>query len=127
MIQNVIAKTEQIINPADRIPVLGSFTGMIRLLAGTVQILAAIAFAYVKTIFLLLTAPRFKFQEGVNEGIIHCFHGFANLVRGAIAMLPGFNLLFFVYDYKIGRFNYPDEILMPGVYPIGTAKRLLQR
>ncbi|MBX7065755.1 MAG: hypothetical protein K1X28_00850 [Parachlamydiales bacterium] len=126
MIQNAIATVEQFINPIDRVPFFASFSGMVRILAGAVQAIAGIVFAYLKSIFSLFTKSNEKIRHAINLGTIHCIHGLANVVRGAIAMIPVVNLVLAFYDYKMGRFNYPDETLLPDVYPIATARKLAQ-
>jgi hypothetical protein len=124
MIQNAIATVEQCFNPIDRVPFIGSFTGMVRILAGAVQTIAGVIFAYLKSYYLLFTHSKHKIGEAINEGLIYALHGLANMIRGAIAMIPVLNTSLATYDYTMGRFNYPDEILQPKVYPIATAKRL---
>lgn len=124
MVQNVIASAEKLLNVVDRVPFFGSFPGMIRILAGMVQTIAGIIFAYLKSIYLALTYSSFKIKEAIEEGTVHFIHGLANIMRGAIAMLPVVNLSLAFYDYKLGRYNYPDEKMEQGVYPIATAKFL---
>lgn len=124
MVQNVIASGELLLNKVDRIPFFGSFPGMIRILAGVVQTIAGIVFAYLRSIYFALSSSSFKIKEAIQDGTIHMIHGLANVMRGAIAMLPVINLTLAFYDYQLGRYNYPDEKMEPGVYPIATAKFL---
>lgn len=125
LIENYVARVEQAINPIDRIPFIGSFSGIIRIIAGAVEIVAAAAFAYLKATYVLLTKWG-TIGKALKEGGIYALHGLANILRGTVAMLPGANLvLLVVYDYKLGRLNYPQEKLRLEVYPLWPPKRVL--
>ncbi len=119
-VDNHIAKLEQFFNPIDCIPFFGSYTGMIRILAGSVQIIAGVIFGLFKAIF----SSNRRYLEAFKQGYIYSLHGAANVLRGSIAMLPGINLILFIHDKYLGRMNYPEETLREKVYPLSTGYKL---
>lgn len=124
-IDNYIAKAERILNPIDWVPLISSYSGMIRILSGLVETVASAIFTYIKMVHALLTTAKGEIGSALRDGLIYFTHGIVNIGRGACAMIPGINLLLCVYDNKIcARFNYPKEIVPIGVYPLATAKRL---
>lgn len=125
LIENYVARAEQLINPFDWFPYVASLSGMVRILAGAVEVAAAIAFAYLKIAHNLLTGRGGVFQA-LKQGSIYALHGLANIGRGALAMHPWWNLLLAIHDWKLGRLNYSQETVSPGVYPLATAYQLAQ-
>ena len=119
-IENRVAKIEQLINPLDWVPIVSSFSGMVRILAGEIQILAGAIFAAMKILSIMLTAKG-NYWQAIGQGLNYSIHGAGNMVRGAIAMLPPLNMTLFIYDNYIGRMNYLREKMSPNVYPIMTA------
>lgn len=118
-IENAVASCEKMLNPMDWIPFVSSFSGMVRILAGIVEIAASAAFIYLKSTHQLLTTPQGRIGFVFEEGAIYFTHAVANMIRGAIAMLPGVNMALCVYDHKIGRLVYPlEEIPYSKIYPI---------
>lgn len=124
LIENYVARAEQLLNPVDWIPYVACYSGMVRILAGAVQIVAGIIFAYLKIVHNLLSSKRARICQAIEQGYFYSLHGVANILRGAIAIFPGLNLLLLLHDQKLGRFNYPQEQVRPGVYPIATAHKL---
>lgn len=125
LIENYVARAEQMINPFDWIPYVASLSGMVRILAGAVQVAAAIVFTYLKIIHNLLTGKA-RVGLALEQGYTYSLHGFANIGRGALAIHPWWNLLLIIHDWKLGRFNYPHETMKPGVYPLATGYKLAQ-
>ncbi len=124
LVENAMAKAELLLNPIDRIPFASSYSGMLRYLAGLVQLAAGAVFAYLKSVEIFLTTSKGSIRPAIEQGALYSLHGIANMLRGMIALLPGVNLLLWVYDKQIGRFNYLLEEVPSGVYPLATAKRL---
>ncbi len=118
-VQQRLAKMELVLNPIDRIPMIASFSGMIRILAGGVQMVAGTAFALIRSMYSYLQWHR-DYRDKLQEGVNHSLHGLLNIVRGAIALLPPVNLLLWVYDFKVGRINYYYETLTPNTYPLAS-------
>ena len=120
LIENYVAKAEQFLNPIEWIPYVATFSGIARIVAGTVEIAAGVVFAYLKIAYNLLNGPPY-FGRTLKEGLLYSLHGCANIGRGVLALSPGFNnLLLVIYDWQIGRFNYPKETLSSDVYPLYT-------
>ena len=120
-VENIVARVEQFINPIDWVPVAASFSGMVRILAGAVQMAAGIAFGILKACFSTRTR---QMKKALTQGYLYALHGAGNMLRGSIAMLPGINTILFVHDKYLGRMNYPQEKMRAGVYPLTTAYRL---
>lgn len=123
-IENRIAQVEKCLNPIDYIPGLSALSGMTRLLAGMIQTVAGVAFAALKVFQIILTG-RGNYVQALKQGLTYSLHGFGNIGRGYIALIPIVNCLLLVYDKYVGRMNYNHEIVSPGVYPIMTAHRLV--
>lgn len=117
LIENYVARVEQQINPFDWFPYVASLSGMVRILAGAVEVAAAVVFTYLKIVDNLLTSGG-RISQALQQGGIYALHGFLNIGRGVLAMQPWWNLLLAVHDWKLGRFNYPQETMRPGVYPL---------
>ena len=124
LLENYVARAEQLLNPFDWIQYVSSLGGMSRVIAGAVQIAASIIFAYLKVAYNLVN--RRRVVDALKEASVYAMHGAANIVRGAFAIHPGWNLLLAVHDWKLGRLNYPEETVKPGVYPLATAYKLAQ-
>ncbi len=124
LVENYVARAEQLLNPLDWVPFVSSLGGMARVIAGAVQIAASLIFAYIKGINNLLKGKRLI--HALEEASVYAMHGAANIFRGALAIHPGWNLLLVVHDWKLGRLNYPKEAVRPGVYPLATAYKLAQ-
>lgn len=124
LIENYVASAEQLLNPVDWIPYVACYSGMIRILAGAVEIVAGFIFAYLKIVYNLLTLKQPRICDALVQGYLYSLHGVANVCRGALAIFPGLNLLLLLHDQKLGRFNYPQEQVRPGVYPIATAYKI---
>lgn len=124
LIENYVARAEQLLNPVDWVPYAASFSGMIRILAGGVEVHAAVAYTAVKIVEILLTG-RGRYFNAFVKGFNYALHGLGNILRGAIAMLPWVNLALFFHDNYLGRMNYPEETMRKNVYPIMTAYRLV--
>ena len=118
-VENYVAHAEQIINRFDWIPYVSSLSGMVRILAGAVEVAAAIVFTYLKIVHNLLTG-RARVGQALEQGYTYSLHGFANIARGVLAMHPWWNLFLALHDWKLGRFNYPEEMMRPGVFPLRT-------
>ena len=117
LVDNILAKTEQFFNPIDKIPIATSFTGMIRILAGGVEVVAGIVFGTLSALFSSSTYQKQAFKQGC----IYSLHGIGNIARGSICMIPFVNISLYLYDAKIGRMNYPNETMNYDVYPLMTA------
>jgi hypothetical protein len=126
LIENYVARAEQLLNPVDWIPFVSSYSGMMRMIAGAIEIVAGAVFVYMKIVNNLLNGTRARCGKALQEGYIYSLHGAANMIRAALAIVPGLNLLLFIHDQKLGRFNYPQEELRPGVYPLATAKNIAE-
>ncbi|HSX11299.1 MAG TPA: hypothetical protein VLF94_06275 [Chlamydiales bacterium] len=124
-VENQIAKVEKWINPFDWVPGISSFSGMIRILAAEVQVVAGVALAVFKMCQIVWTG-RGSYTKAMERGLYYSLHGLANIARGCIAMLPIVNISLFVYDRYIGRVNYERETLRSSdAYPLTTAHRLV--
>jgi hypothetical protein len=122
-IDNYLARTEQLLNPVDWIPYASSFSGMVRILTGGVETIAGMALAYIRLTGALFEKNwKWRWKAELNEGLTYSFHGLANMIRGAIAMCPGLNLVLFFHDQQLGRFNYPFEKIRSGVYPLANIR-----
>ena len=119
-VENYIAKAEQTLNPIDWIPFIASYSGMVRILAGAVEIAVAAIFAYIAVARIVMAGRRDSFKRIFKEVNYYSFHGALNIGRGALAMLPIANLLLALYDWKIGRVNYICEDRKSGVFRIAT-------
>jgi hypothetical protein len=124
-VENYVACAEQLLNPFDWVPYISSISGMVRILAGAVQVAATLVFAAIRVIQALLT-PRGSVRRNLELPAKYMAHAFTNIGRGALAIHPWWNLLLAFHDWKLGRFNYPDETMRPGVYPLATAYKLAQ-
>jgi hypothetical protein len=122
LIENYTARAEQFLNPFDWIPYVSSFSGMVRILAGVVEIAAATALAYIRCTKTLM-AYRIGLCYIFKEWSLYTLHGLANMGRGSLAML-GWNLPLLIHDNFLGRMNYPQELLDVDVYPIMSAGKL---
>lgn len=118
-LEDTWARTEKFLNVTDLIPVCSICTcsGMLRLVMGMVQVVAGAIFALYKILMGLPHKQNFTFLQA-RVGAGHVLHGYANMVRGAVAITPGINLLLLFYDGFVGRWNYPDEKMEHGVYPL---------
>ena len=116
-IDNYIARTEQFVNRIDYVPYISSFSGMIRILTGGLEIIAGVALAAFHLLQNLFKVDV-DYLEIANRGLIYSLHGFGNIMRGAIAMVPGWNLTLLIHDRYLGRMNYPQEYVKEGVYPM---------
>ena len=120
LIENYVARAEQLLNCADWIPFVSSFSGMVRILASSVQLAASIAFT------MLAAMLTNNWSDAGEQGFIYCIHALGNTLRGALAMLPGLgNALLFAHDWKLGRMNYPEEVLVKKVYPLMTCRVMI--
>lgn len=124
-IENQVAHAEQQLNPIDWVPLASTFSGLLRILAGAVEVAAGIVFPLLKILHILLT-NRGSYCDAIPKGCLYSIHGVANIARGVIALIPGVNLLLFIHDKHLGRMNYPEETMRPGVYPLMTAYKLVQ-
>ena len=124
LVENCLAQAEQSLNLIDWIPYASSFSGMVRILASAVEVAAGVALAALRSIQILLTNSG-TYSGAMEEGLLYSLHGLGNIARGALAMIPFWNLLLIVHDTFLGRMNYPDEKMEPGVYPLMTAYRLV--
>lgn len=123
-VENGLATLEQTLNPIDWVPYVSSLSGMVRILAWSVEVVAGMALAALKMCAIVWTGKGY-YSDALQEGLLYSFHGVANITRGAIALLPGINLSLFFYDNYVGRVNYEGETLWKGVYPIMTAHKLV--
>ena len=119
-VEHGIAQVEQLLNYIDWIPGISSFSGMIRILAGEVQVAAGVALAALKVFYIVLTGNG-NYLRAIGQGLTYSLHGLGNISRGMIALISIVNLLLYVYDKRIGRMNYEGEIMKLDVYPIMTA------
>lgn len=116
--EQTAARCERFLNPIDKIPYLSSYSGVVRVLAAQVQIIAGLAFAAIKAFMALLEGNTWRLYEA-KEGLVFCLHGLMNYIRGAIALFPFIgNLILFAYDYRFGRMEYRHEVVPFNVYPI---------
>lgn len=122
VIDNYLATGETFLNRIDWVPFFSSYSGMVRILAGAIQLAAGAVFTYLKYIHLILTDSKKQLKVALNETGIYCLHGMLNISRGALAMIPGLNLLLWIHDHRLGRYNYLKEKVKSGVYPIATAR-----
>jgi len=123
LIENYVARSEQLLNHVDWIPYVASISGMVRVLAGGVEIAAALAFVYLKLAYNLVNYGRAQFAHTLKQGYTYSLHGVANIIRGAIAIHPWWNLILIAHDWRLGRYNYPQETVPSGVYPLATAHK----
>lgn len=124
-VENYAARLEQLLNPIDYIPYVSTFSGVARFVAGLIEIVAAGVFAAYRAMRVLFTNKGCFFNV-FERAFIYTLHGMANMVRGAIAIYPWWNLLLVVHDFKLGRFNYPEEDVRKDVYPIATAYKFVE-
>lgn len=118
-IDHYVAQAEQTLNPLDWVPFVSSYSGMVRILAGMVEIAASAVFVYIQ-IARRMAGEKPYMRNSLKKALTYSFHGVLNMGRGAIAMIPIANLLLAVHDWKIGRFNYRHETMKQGVFPIAT-------
>lgn len=123
-VDNYLATVEQFLNPIDYVPVAASFSGMVRILASSVQVVAGTIFGVMKA--LLVTFP-FQRKIALREGYIYTLHGIGNILRGCICMIPFVNIGLYFYDKNVGRMNYPNETMNYDVYPLMTAHLVAKR
>ncbi len=123
-VDNTLSKVEQFLNPIDKFPIAASFTGMIRILAGEIQFIAGIIFVILSAI---LSHNCYQKKQALKLGYIYCVHAIGNIVRGAICMIPFVNISLYVYDTKIGRMNYPHETMRYNIYPLMTARKVVNQ
>lgn len=124
-VENYVAKVEQLVNPVDWVPFLSSYSGMVRILAGAVEIAASIVFAAYKMDHVVWNQIGNQ-SDVLAQTFVYALHGLANIVRGSIAMLPGLNLSLYFHDFYTGRMNYTYEIMKRGVYPLMTAQYIAE-
>lgn len=117
-VDNYLATVEKFLNPIDRVPVAASFSGMVRILSASVEVVAGVIFGVIKALFASFPYER---KNALKEGYIYALHGVANIVRGCICMIPFVNIGLYFYDKHCGRMNYPNEIMSYDVYPLMTA------
>lgn len=116
-VDQTLGQCERFCNKIDSIPFISSYSGMVRILAGIVQVATGAAFAYLKVVHALLKDSFYTLREAWN-GIAYSLHGLGNIARGSIAVFPGINLLLVIYDYRIGRLNYRFEEVPKSIYPL---------
>jgi hypothetical protein len=116
-VDRFLAQCETTLNLIDYVPIISSYSGALRILAGVVEIAAGAAFVSLEIIHALLQDSNYPFLKSWN-GIAYCLHGLGNIIRGLIAIFPGINLSLVLYDYKIGRMNYRHEIVEKNTYPL---------
>ncbi|MES2273510.1 MAG: hypothetical protein V4487_04910 [Chlamydiota bacterium] len=130
-----LVQIEQFLNPFDWVPkisvfcALSTFSGAARILIGSIEVVAGIAFALLRVMQSLLDGKMATFRQ-TKQGICYSLHGCANIGRGLIAMSP-VNPILLLYDTYVGRLNYTYEIVKEGIYPIvrgyeiGSSRRML--
>lgn len=116
--ERTAAHAEKFLNPIDKVPFISSYSGVARILAAEVQIVAGIAFAALK-IFMALLEGRWHHLYEAKQGLALCLHGILNIIRGAIAIFPFIgNAALIFWDYQVGRMEYRSEQVPHSVYPI---------
>lgn len=107
-IENYAAKCEQLLNPIDWVPVVCTHSGVVRVLAGLVEIAALPIFLYARCTHLLLTTEKGNFFLALSEGFNYLLHAITNIFRGILAINQA-TVLFLLYDNMFGRFHYTHE------------------
>lgn len=116
--ERTAAHAEKFLNPIDKVPFISSYSGVARILAAEVQIIAGIAFAALKTFMALLEGSWYRLYEA-KQGLSFCLHGILNIIRGAIAIFPFVgNAALISWDWQVGRMEYRSEPVPNTVYPI---------
>jgi hypothetical protein len=112
-----LADVEIALNFCSRIPVIHVLSGAVRGLIARVQMVASLVFCIHK---LLSAAIRLDMRPAweVKRGLVVGLHGLGNEVRAYLEMLPLSWILMYIYDYGVGRWNYPRETVDADVYPL---------
>src|SRR5262245_10635854 len=108
-----IASLEKGARVFDWIPYVSTISGVVRFIAGKIQALVGLIMAAVGFIGSLCASDPHtakKFRKMMHSGLEHAVHGCANMLRGAIAMVPfGGNAILLVWDLCGARFKYSAE------------------
>ena len=89
---------EQTLNVFGYIPIISFFSGSIRETYGSIQVTAGIAFA-------ILSSLSQNNDRQAEHGVEIAIHGFTNMCRAAVEMVPFINLITIPYDIA-NRFEY---------------------
>lgn len=109
-LNNILGKTEHAFNVLGWVPVLSSASGAIRIIAGKVQLVAALALAFFQKISGLIFQKK-SYIELSNHSFDYVKHGIANICRGYLETIPLIgNVSLFVYDLlPDSRMKYEEE------------------
>ena len=103
------AQIEGVFNKFGWIPVIGTMSGALRLTIGKIMIIVGL----VMTVYQCMAACISNDPNGhqkAKEYAGYAAHGFMNMCRASIEMIPFVNTIVLVsYDLLIGRFSYSHE------------------
>lgn len=115
---------ESFLNRVSHYPILHYGSGPLRVAFGACQI-ALGALHFVSQLFYALGEDP-EAEESCGRGLAYIFHGAANWMRGSIEALPLAFVLTWLYDCAYPhRFNYKDEWIQLGVYPLNHPVRAI--
>lgn len=101
----------KILNPLGMIPVIGTATGAVRKLMGTIQTISFLALSVLHLMKSIFDKDQRSahFEKAKND-FTRSIHGIVNIGRGTLEMIPIVgNLFSFGMWYKNVRFSYPTE------------------
>lgn len=107
---------EKGLNIAGYFPIVSSFSGLLRINYGKLEIIGGIvaaALIAVSALFLADASERHReFSKAVKVFTDYSLHGFSNIIRGTIEALPFVSLVTCLpYDLLGNRFAYPIQNL----------------
>ena len=105
----MMAKTEGVLNKLGWIPFVGCITGSLRFTIGKIMVLAGVFMAAFKALQGLFSGDSFYYKEA-QQYAGYALHGFMNTGRATIEAIPFVNTIVLVaYDRLVGRFSYGFE------------------
>jgi len=101
------------LNPCGHIPVVSTATGGLRVVLGAVEVIAGLAISILQGIvsaYYTRTGDDRKCDFSAGLGTM--LHGFANLARGTVEMIPFVNMITMKYDKdpESGLYTNPHRL-----------------